>query len=106
MEGVLKVSGLNLRLWLGFLLLYGALHCPEEKSQPSTDIHRSLTSRVISFALASSFECFHSFIKACPKHTGRAILFFHSGENLALFYILQQKPDLFLFVTSMSCLLA
>ena len=30
-DGVLKVSTPNLQFWLGFLLLYGALHCSEEK---------------------------------------------------------------------------
>ena len=61
MEGVLKVSSINLRFFLGFMLLCWALHCPEEESHPSTDIHMSLTSRVISYALTSIFECFHLF---------------------------------------------
>ena len=30
--GVLEVSSLNLQFWLGFLLLCGALHYPEEES--------------------------------------------------------------------------
>ena len=66
------------------------------------------TSRVISYAFASIFECFHPYIEVCLRHTGRTIWSCRSGKNLACYYILSQQKSFnsFLFLGRAVCCLA